>query len=215
MLKLTLCSKANEYARSHGLRQFCVYQGRWSAASRDFEREIIPMAREEGMALAPWGSLGSGAFKTTEQRRLIPGRQIAPKETEIAISKTLEYIGNSKGVPLTSVALAYVMHKAPYVFPVLGGRTVEHLRCNIEALSLKLEPEDIRQIESAVPFDLGFPHNLLWGREVPDTPEKVGFLDMGGTHDYVAPKKVLSCVNPSLNHADIRWIVYRSGGLGP
>lgn len=36
-------SKANQYARDHGLRQFVVYQGRWSAASRDFERDIIPM----------------------------------------------------------------------------------------------------------------------------------------------------------------------------
>lgn len=43
-------SKANQYARDHGLRQFCVYQGRWSAASRDFEREIIPMCRDEGVS---------------------------------------------------------------------------------------------------------------------------------------------------------------------
>lgn len=38
-------SKANEYARNHGLRQFVVYQGQWSAASRDFERDIIPMVQ--------------------------------------------------------------------------------------------------------------------------------------------------------------------------
>ena len=36
-------SKANEYARQKGLRQFSVYQGKWSAESRDFERDIIPM----------------------------------------------------------------------------------------------------------------------------------------------------------------------------
>lgn len=43
-------SKANEYARNHGLRQFSVYQGKWSAASRDFERDIIPMAKDEGVS---------------------------------------------------------------------------------------------------------------------------------------------------------------------
>lgn len=36
-------SKANQYARDHGLRQFVVYQGNWSIAIRDFERDIIPM----------------------------------------------------------------------------------------------------------------------------------------------------------------------------
>ena len=48
-----IVSKANQYARDHGLRQFVVYQGRWSAANRDFERDIIPMCAAEGMGLAP------------------------------------------------------------------------------------------------------------------------------------------------------------------
>ncbi len=117
-------SKANEYARNHGLRPFSVYQGRWSAASRDFEREIIPMARDEGMALAPWGSLGGGNFKTEEQRKKLEGRQVKPSEDQIKISNVLEAIAKRKSTIITSVALAYVMHKAPYVFPIVGGRTV-------------------------------------------------------------------------------------------
>jgi aryl-alcohol dehydrogenase-like predicted oxidoreductase len=56
-------SQANEYARQNHLRPFSVYQGRWSAASRDFERDIIPMCQANGMALAPWGALGGGYFK--------------------------------------------------------------------------------------------------------------------------------------------------------
>ena len=53
-----IVSKANQYARDHGLRPFVLYQGLWNAGIRDFEREIIPMAREEGMGLAPWGPVG-------------------------------------------------------------------------------------------------------------------------------------------------------------
>ncbi|PYH98718.1 Aldo/keto reductase, partial [Aspergillus ellipticus CBS 707.79] len=53
-------TKANEYARAHGLRPFCVYQGRYSAVLRDLERDIIPMCRDEGMAIHAWGVLGSG-----------------------------------------------------------------------------------------------------------------------------------------------------------
>jgi aryl-alcohol dehydrogenase-like predicted oxidoreductase len=58
-----IVSQANEYARQNSLRQFSVYQGQWSAAQRDFERDIIPMCQHEGMALAPWGALGGGYFK--------------------------------------------------------------------------------------------------------------------------------------------------------
>jgi len=48
-----IVSKANQYARDHGLTQFVVYQGLWNASVRDFERDILPMCEAEGMAIAP------------------------------------------------------------------------------------------------------------------------------------------------------------------
>jgi len=53
-------SKANQYARDHGLRQFMVHQGMWNASMRDFERDIIPMCQDEGIGLAPYGVLYQG-----------------------------------------------------------------------------------------------------------------------------------------------------------
>jgi hypothetical protein len=62
-------------------------------------------------------------------------------------------------IPL--VAIAYVMHKAPYSFPVVGGRKVEHLLANIEALSIHLSEEQIKFIDGILPFDMGFPQGLM------------------------------------------------------
>lgn len=59
--------KANDYARFHGKTPFVIYQGLWSILHRDFERDIIPMTISEGMALAPWGVLGQGKFRTDEE----------------------------------------------------------------------------------------------------------------------------------------------------
>ncbi|KAI6376179.1 hypothetical protein MCOR25_002814 [Pyricularia grisea] len=183
-------SKANEYARNHGLRQFSVYQGKWSAAARDFERDIIPMVKDEGMALAPWGALGAGNFKTEEQRQSTEGRRFRPAtEADIKISQVLETIAKRKGTIITSVALAYVMHKSPYVFPIVGGRTVDHLKQNIEALALELSSDEISEIEGAVPFDLGFPHNMLWGEKTPENRQEVWLVNMGGQFDYVPDPK--------------------------
>lgn len=179
-------SKANEYARNHGLRQFSVYQGRWSAASRDFERDIIPMAKAEGMGLAPWGALGGGAFKTEAQRQSQEGRKVEATEAQIKISQVLEKIADRKDTIITSIAQAYVMHKAPYVFPIIGGRNIEQLRGNIDALSIALSSDEIQEIEAAVPFELGFPHNFIWGEKVPANNQQVWILGMGGAHDYVS-----------------------------
>lgn len=102
-----IVSKANQYARDHGLRQFSVYQGMWSAAERDFERDILPMCEDEGMAMAPWGALGRGAFKTEEQRQKDgQGRQgPPPSEKVVKVSKVLEEIATKKNTLMTSVAL--------------------------------------------------------------------------------------------------------------
>jgi hypothetical protein len=53
------------------------------------------------------------------------------------------------------------MHKAPYVFPVIGGRKIEHLQANIEALSVSLTSEQIGYIDGILPFDVGFPSSLV------------------------------------------------------
>ena len=186
-------SKANEYARGHGLHPFVVYQGRWSAANRDFEREILAMCAAEGMGLMPWGVLGGGKFKSEKQREASKdeGRQGEPSEKDIKVSAALEEVANSKGATITGVALAYVMHKAPYVFPIVGGRKIEHLKGNIDALGLELSEEDIARIEGAVEFDVGFPLNFLSRRPGGARgPGDVWLTNNGGTFDYVDEVKV-------------------------
>lgn len=189
-----IVSKANEYARNHGLRQFVVYQGLWNAAHRDFERDILGMCAAEGMGIAPWGALGSGQFKSSKQREQgdAEGRKFGgATEKEIKVSNALEEIANAKSTAITSVALAYVMHKAPYVFPIVGGRKIEHLKGNIDALGLELSEEDIAKIEGAADFDLGFPMNFLSRKPGgAKGPGDVWFSDLQGVFDYVEPPKV-------------------------
>lgn len=169
-----IVSKANQYARDHGLAQFVVYQGLWSAMFRDFEREIIPMCRSEGMALCPWGALGSGKFqsKADLENRLAKGENLRSitgpsqqTELERKISETLERIGKQIGTEsVTAVALAYVLQKVPYVFPIIGGRKIEHLHSNITALTLRLTEDHIKEIEAQTPdFKLGFPYDQFGG----------------------------------------------------
>ncbi|PPJ50938.1 hypothetical protein CBER1_06513 [Cercospora berteroae] len=160
-----LVVKCNDYARFHGMTQFSVYQGNWSCAFRDFERDILPMVEAERMALAPWGALGGGMLKTSDEYNdpKRDGRKIGPQDEKYArIAKKLKEIADKKGTIITSVALAYVMHKAPYVFPIVGGRKVEHLKGNIEGLAVELTQEEVDAIEDAEPFDVGFPQSFLF-----------------------------------------------------
>ncbi|KAL4903417.1 hypothetical protein BDW74DRAFT_186076 [Aspergillus multicolor] len=181
-------ARCNAYARSHGLRPFSVYQGRYSAQSRDLEREVIPMCREEGMAVHAWGVLGNGYFRSPnappkKDGRNTPQRMLGREEQ---VSAVLDRVAQRHGVPLTSVALAYTMQKTPYFFPIIGGRKIEHLKANIAALGLELTAEDIAEIETGYAFDLGFPHDFLCPLGVaPRGPQDVGFLGGMGHFDFV------------------------------
>ncbi|THX54513.1 putative aryl-alcohol dehydrogenase Aad14 [Aureobasidium pullulans] len=162
-------SAANYYAKAHGKTPFSIYQGRWNIMLRDFEREIIPMARHFGMALAPWDVLGGGKFQSKaaiEERKkngeglrsMMGGEQT---EEEVKMSAALEEVANEHNVSLTAVALAYVMSKTINVFPLVGGRKVEHLKDNIKALSIKLSDEQIKKLEGVKSFDPGFPNTFI------------------------------------------------------
>ena len=153
------------------------------------------MARDFGMGICPFGALGQGNFKPKAQRDQMAasgeqGRNWAPRRPEAeAITDVLEAVARTKPPPAdgrdwhpTSVALAYIQAKAPFVFPIVGGRKVDHLKGNVEALSLRLEPEEVEKIEAATPFDPGFPNKLIGQR-----PEDNSLLKAAGTFDFVQP----------------------------
>jgi aryl-alcohol dehydrogenase-like predicted oxidoreductase len=99
-------AKANQYARDHALTPFVIYQGLWNVMDRSFEREIIPMARSEGMALAPWNVIAGGKLRTDEEeeKRAATGEKgrvvfgdWRRTEEEIKMSKALEKVAKEVG----------------------------------------------------------------------------------------------------------------------
>ncbi|KAJ4263416.1 hypothetical protein NW762_006235 [Fusarium torreyae] len=198
-------AKANQYARSNGLRQFSVYQGMWNADLRDFERYILPMCREEGMTICIYGVLGQGRFQTQsayeERQRNNPGRKFVPLfHHDKDVSRVLERVAKRKGedTGILHIALAYVMQEAPNVLPIVGGRTVEHIKGNIAGISVAHTEEEIEEIESAYRFDPGFPHTFLSGSLLKGHdaalkgayyPADVWYVATQGKVDSVEPQK--------------------------
>ena len=175
-----IVATANQYARDNGKTPFVIYQGAWNVMERSFERDIIPMARQHGLALAPWNVLAAGKLRTNEEeeRRKESGekgrtllnkdwmRNSDEKKMSLALEEVAKQVGakhkdGNPGYNITAVAIAYLMQKTTYVFPIIGGRKVEHLMANIEALNIRLSDEQIKFIESVVPFDAGFPTTMI------------------------------------------------------
>ena len=125
-----------------------------------------------GLALAPWNVLAGGRIRTDEEEekrrqtgehgRTISRPDWERTEPERKLCKALEEVQKQVGAKsIQAVAIAYVMQKAPYVFPIIGGRKKEQLEANIEALNVALSEEQIKYLEGVLPFDPGFPSVML------------------------------------------------------
>lgn len=103
----------------HGLGHSVVYQGMLNALMRDFERELFPICRNEGMGLASYGVLNHGPLQTEEgfkeKEKHNPGRKFVPlSDRDSTILEALEQ--SRTGIPLLHLALAYIMQKTPFAF---------------------------------------------------------------------------------------------------
>ncbi|KAK9482251.1 putative aryl-alcohol dehydrogenase protein [Lipomyces starkeyi] len=130
-------SAANTYARAHGKTPFSIHQGRWNT------KKALEERKKKGEGL----------------RSLIgPGQT----EDEVKISEALSKVASEHGIEsVTAIALAYFLSKTPNVFPIVGGRKVEHLQDNIQALKIKLTTKQIEYLDGIKPFDVGFPNNFI------------------------------------------------------
>ncbi len=86
------------------------------------------------------------------------------------------------------------------MFPIVGGRKVEHLKGNIEGLTVRLTTEDFAEVENAFQFDPGFPQTFLSGTIAAgsDAPQKlasraseVHWTAAQGTIDWVEDSKAI------------------------
>ncbi|KAJ6550675.1 aryl-alcohol dehydrogenase [Mycena vulgaris] len=166
--------KANEYAKANGKTPFVVYQAPYSVTQREIEHEVMPMCRHEGIALTLWNVLAGGHIRTDaeeelrrstgENGRTLLGAPWERTDDEKKMCAALEVVAKQVGAKhITAVAIAYTMHKAPFVYPIIGGRKIEQLMANIEALDITLTADHVAYIESILPFDKGFPYNTIGG----------------------------------------------------
>ena len=60
-----------------------------------------------------------------------------------------------------AVAIAYHLQKQPYVFPLVGGNKTAQLLANVHAVTISLSDDQIKKIEGAAEFEVGFPGKYI------------------------------------------------------
>ena len=155
-------SRAVTLAHQHGWSPFVAVQGPYSLADRDVERELLPMARELGLAFTSWGMLEGGALTgkylddTDEPRRY---DSAGPKTNTMA--REVIAVAEEIGATPAQVAIAWVRAQPWHLIPIVGARTEPQLRENLGAIDVVLAPEHVERLDAVSGFRLGFPREFL------------------------------------------------------
>jgi aryl-alcohol dehydrogenase-like predicted oxidoreductase len=153
-----LAMKAIGFAQANGLSRFQSAQVYYSIAGRDIEREIVPLAQDQGIAILPWsplaGGLLSGKFDPDKPgpegaRRTAfdfpPVDKVRLREVLVA----LRSVSEATGVSVARVALAWQLTK-PYITSIIiGAKTREQLTDNLAACDVELSPEHVKLLDES------------------------------------------------------------------
>ncbi|GAC1311722.1 MAG: aldo/keto reductase [Mucilaginibacter sp.] len=154
--------KAIGIAKQHGWNQFVGMQYYYSLSGRDIEREILPLALDQSLAVMPWSPLAGGFLsgkytrnneKAGDSRRDSFDFPPVNKEKAYDIIDVLAEVGKQHNVTVAEVALAWVRQQKGITSTIIGAKNTEQLQANIKSTEVQFTEDDLKKIDevSALP----------------------------------------------------------------
>lgn len=146
--------------RAHAVHPVTALQSEYSLWERNLEPEIIPALRELGIGLVPFSPLGRGfltgtakpaeEYPESDYRRGDPRFQAQNYDANMRAASLVQKIAEHKGAKPAQVALAWLLQKGDDIVPIPGTKRRTYLEENIAAVSLKLAPDEMAQLDESM-----------------------------------------------------------------
>lgn len=148
-------AKAQHIARMNGWTPFVSMQNHVNLLYREEEREMLPLCRDQGVAIIPWSPLARGRLtrgwdessqrqESDEFGKTLYGHTV---DAERQIIETVGRIAEERGIPRAQVALAWLCRKQGVTSPIIGARKPQHLDDAVAALSVQLTDAEVETLE--------------------------------------------------------------------
>ncbi|MCL1908401.1 MAG: aldo/keto reductase [Holophagaceae bacterium] len=144
--------KALHVAEKHGWTRFVSMQNHYNLMYREEEREMIPLCKEENIALTPYSPLASGRLvrdwsittKRTENDLVAVRKYGSTVELDRPVYERVAELAEKKGVSKTQIALSWLMHKT--TIPIVGATKLSHVE-EATASPVALTQKDMEHLE--------------------------------------------------------------------
>lgn len=152
----------------YGYPRYVAHQAYYSLLNRDYEWELLPLGRDQGVGAVIWSPLGWGKL-TGKIRRGQPAQpgsrayDIAgtgphyEEERLFAIIDAADKIAAETGKSIPQIALNWLLRKPTVSTVLVGARNEEQLLQNLGAVGWKLTPEQVAALDAASDVKPAYP----------------------------------------------------------
>ena len=149
-------AKALYTSRLNGWTEFVSMQNHLNLLMREEEREMLPLCRDQGIAVMPWSPLARGRltrdWDETSQRQetdVFGGTLYRSSEdSDRQIVAEVARIAAARGVSRAQVAMAWLLQKDGVTTPIVGASKPQHLADAVAAVDLVLDDAEIAALEA-------------------------------------------------------------------
>ncbi len=146
--------------RAHKVLPLTAVQSEYSMWYRRPEKEVLPTLEELGIGFVPYSPLGRGfltgrfnknsKFEKSDFRKIVP--RFTPENldaNQILVEKIKKFAVDKDATP-AQIALAWLLAQKPWIVPIPGTTKLKRLEENLGSVNIKLTPEELQNINSAL-----------------------------------------------------------------
>ncbi len=145
-------AKLQTAALVNGWTTFAAMQDQYNLLKREEEREMLPMCADMGVGVVPYSPQAKGRLTRPwgEQTARASADEVAKafdSPADQPVVEAVDALAHERGVPMSQIALAWVLRNPVITAPIIGATRPQHLVDAIAALDLELSDDEIRRLE--------------------------------------------------------------------
>ena len=162
--------KALGISHNRGFARFETVQAYYTIASRELEREILPLVDDQGLGVMVWSPLAGGFLSgkfTRERSGDNNSRRTAfdfppvDKERAYDIVDAIAPIAKAHDASVARVALAWLLQRKGVMSVIVGAKTQQQLDDNLAAADLTLSADEIAALDKVSALRPEYPGWML------------------------------------------------------
>jgi 1-deoxyxylulose-5-phosphate synthase len=137
-------------------------QPRYNLLFREIERELLPLAKEEGLAVIPFNPLAGGLLTGKYHHGVLPEKgRFSPEigqfgaiyqsrywhEREFQTVEKLRDVASQSGEPLPKLSIAWVLANPTITSAILGASRLDQLTDTLAAVDLTIDTDLKKQLD--------------------------------------------------------------------